>query len=110
MHFALLQSAAFHQVPAHLSRESEKSSREAVWAEIKPRAGTMVGLPVFEKARSINVRYGFERAILTQPHLSLRDCIFLLPASRYVDVRKRELSNKRKETLIFTPLLLFIFA
>lgn len=36
-----------------LQAESEKSSKEAVWAEIRPRAGIMVGLPVFEKARSI---------------------------------------------------------
>jgi DNA ligase-4 len=50
---ALLQSAAFHQTPANLSGESENSSREAVWPEVKPRVGTMVGLPIFEKARSI---------------------------------------------------------
>jgi DNA ligase 4 len=50
---ALLHSAAFHQMPANLSGESAKSSKEAVWPKLKPRAGTMVGLPVFEKARSI---------------------------------------------------------
>jgi DNA ligase-4 len=50
---ALLQSAAFHQIPANLSGEFAKSSTKAVWSEVKPRAGTMVGLPVFEKARSI---------------------------------------------------------
>lgn len=50
---ALLHSAAFHKIPAHLSREFRESSKEAVWAKIKPRAGTIVGLPAFEKARSI---------------------------------------------------------
>jgi DNA ligase-4 len=58
---ALLQSATFHQMPANLSGESEKSSKEATWAEIKPRAGTMVGLPVFEKARSIKHCYQLVR-------------------------------------------------
>jgi DNA ligase-4 len=50
---ALLQSTAFYQMPANLSGELEKSLKKAVWPEVKPRAGTMVGLPVFEKARSI---------------------------------------------------------
>ena len=50
---ALLQSAAFHQIPANLSGDFAKSSKKAVWPEVKPRAGTMVGLPVFENARSI---------------------------------------------------------
>jgi DNA ligase-4 len=52
---ALLQSAAFYQMPATLSAELEKSSKKAIWPEVKPRAGTMVGLPVFLKARSISI-------------------------------------------------------
>lgn len=38
---------------ANLSGESEKSSKEAVWPEVKSRAGIIMGLPVFKKARSI---------------------------------------------------------
>jgi hypothetical protein len=33
--------------------ELAKLSKKAIWPEVKPRAGIMVGLPVFKKARSI---------------------------------------------------------
>ena len=50
----LLEGLSAHGVPPCPSQETDMALRPSVWANIEPQLGVMIGLPSFEKARSIN--------------------------------------------------------